>query len=93
MRESDGVLWDQKGVYENPPPPRNVYVTGQAGISRKCGFFRDFPLRNGKWGKSGLIYRSLSMLPAMSAFGGKADIFQGVAKCPLIAISGHWEAG
>ncbi len=25
----------------------------------------------------------------MSAFGGKADIFQGVAKCPLIATSGH----
>ena len=24
----------------------------------------------------------------MSAFGGKADIFQGVAECPLIAISG-----
>ena len=25
----------------------------------------------------------------MSAFGGKADIFQGVAECPLIAKSGH----
>ena len=25
----------------------------------------------------------------MSAFGGKADIIQGVAKCPLIAKSGH----
>ena len=25
----------------------------------------------------------------MSAFGGKADVIQGVAKSPLIAISGH----
>ncbi len=25
----------------------------------------------------------------MSAFGGKADVNQGVAECPLIAISGH----
>lgn len=25
----------------------------------------------------------------MSAFGGKAEVFQGVAKSPLIAISGH----
>ena len=25
----------------------------------------------------------------MSAFGGKADIIQGVGECPLIAISGH----
>ncbi len=25
----------------------------------------------------------------MSAFGGKADIIQGVLECPLIAISGH----
>ena len=25
----------------------------------------------------------------MSAFGGKADMFQGVAKSPLIAISGQ----
>ena len=28
----------------------------------------------------------------MSAFGGKADMFQGVAKSPLIAISGHCSA-
>ena len=26
----------------------------------------------------------------MSAFGGKADIIQGVAKSPLLANSGHW---
>ncbi len=26
----------------------------------------------------------------MSAFGGKADIFQGVAECPLIAKSGRY---
>ena len=26
---------------------------------------------------------------SMSAFGGKADVIQGVAECPLIAISGH----
>ena len=26
----------------------------------------------------------------MSAIGGKADIFQGVAKSPLIATSGHF---
>ena len=25
----------------------------------------------------------------MSAFGGKADVIQGVPECPLIAISGH----
>jgi len=25
----------------------------------------------------------------MSAFGGKADIIQGMARCPLIAKSGH----
>ena len=25
----------------------------------------------------------------MSAFGGKADAFQGAAECPLIAKSGH----
>ena len=25
----------------------------------------------------------------MSAFGGKADIIQGMAECPLIAKSGH----
>ncbi len=25
----------------------------------------------------------------MSAFGGKADVIQGVAGCPLLAISGH----
>ncbi len=25
----------------------------------------------------------------MSAFGGKADVIQGVTECPLIAISGH----
>ena len=28
----------------------------------------------------------------MSAFGGKADVIQGVAECPLLAISGHWWA-
>ena len=28
----------------------------------------------------------------MSAFGGKADVIQDVVKCPLIAISGHWDA-
>ncbi len=28
----------------------------------------------------------------MSAFGGKADVNQGVAECPLIANSGHWWA-
>ena len=28
----------------------------------------------------------------MSAFGGKADVNQGVAECPLIAKSGHWWA-
>ncbi len=27
----------------------------------------------------------------MSAFGGKADVNQGVVKCPLLAISGHPE--
>ncbi len=27
----------------------------------------------------------------MSAFGGKADVIQDVAECPLIAISGHWD--
>ena len=27
--------------------------------------------------------------PRMSAFGGKADVIQGVAECPLIANSGH----
>ena len=26
----------------------------------------------------------------MSAFGGKADVIQGVAECPLIAKSGHF---
>ncbi len=26
----------------------------------------------------------------MSAFGGKADVIQGVGECPLIANSGHW---
>ena len=26
----------------------------------------------------------------MSAFRGKADIILGVAKCPLLATSGHW---
>ena len=26
----------------------------------------------------------------MSAFGGKADMIQGGAECPLIAKSGHW---
>jgi len=29
----------------------------------------------------------------MSAFGGKADIIQGAAKSPLIAISGHAGGG
>ena len=29
----------------------------------------------------------------MSTFGGKADIIQGVAECPLIAISGHYRRG
>ncbi len=29
----------------------------------------------------------------MSAFGGKADVIQGVGECPLIAISGHSEGG
>ena len=29
----------------------------------------------------------------MSAFGGKADVFQGVAKSPLLAISGHQDGG
>ena len=28
----------------------------------------------------------------MSAFGGKADVIQGVAECPLIAISEYWVA-
>jgi len=28
----------------------------------------------------------------MSAFGGKADVIQGVGECPLLAISGHWWA-
>ena len=32
-------------------------------------------------------------VPPMSAFGGKADIIQGVVKCPLIAKSGHTNAG
>ena len=27
--------------------------------------------------------------PRMSAFGGKAEVIQGVAECPLIANSGH----
>ena len=27
----------------------------------------------------------------MSAFGGKAEVFQGVAKSPLIANSGHYD--
>ncbi len=26
----------------------------------------------------------------MSAFRGKADVIQGMAECPLLAISGHW---
>ena len=30
-----------------------------------------------------------NLLSAMSAFGGKAEVFQGVPKSPLIAISGH----
>ena len=29
----------------------------------------------------------------MSAFGGKADIIQGVPKGPLLAISGHYDDG
>ncbi len=29
----------------------------------------------------------------MSAFGGKADVIQGVSECPLIAISGHKDEG
>ena len=28
----------------------------------------------------------------MSAFGGKAEVFQNMAKSPLIAISGHYLA-
>ena len=37
-----------------------------------------------------VISGPFSCLPKMSAFGGKADIIQGVAKSPLIAISGHF---
>ena len=29
----------------------------------------------------------------MSAFGGEADVILGVAKCPLIAKSGHRQRG
>ena len=29
----------------------------------------------------------------MSAFGGKAEVFQGVGKSPLIARSGHYLSG
>ena len=29
----------------------------------------------------------------MSAFGGKADVIQGVAECPLIAITGPKDEG
>ena len=29
----------------------------------------------------------------MSAFGGKADVVQGVAEGPLLAISGPWDVG
>jgi len=38
-----------------------------------------------------VISGRFSCLPKRSAFGGKADIFQGVAKGPLIAKSGHLE--
>ena len=41
------------------------------------------------WVKSGPFVQ----LPKMSAFGGKADVIQGVAECPLIAKSGHWDEG
>ena len=43
--------------------------------------FTECPLR--------VISGRFSCLPKRSAFGGKADIFQGVAECPLIANSGH----
>ncbi len=36
-----------------------------------------------------VISRPFSTAVRMSAFGGKADVIQGVAVCPLIAISGH----
>ncbi len=39
--------------------------------------------------KAGLPSVFCSVRTPMSAFGGKADIIQGVAECPLIAISGH----
>ena len=36
-----------------------------------------------------VISRPFSTAVRMSAFGGKADVNQGVAECPLLAISGH----
>ncbi len=37
----------------------------------------------------GLLKITLLITSEMSAFGGKAEVFQGVPKSPLIAISGH----
>ena len=41
------------------------------------------------WVMCGLFATTLRM----SAFGGKADVIQGVAECPLIAISRHKDRG
>ena len=46
--------------------------------------------------KGGMSRASLSRIfleSLMSAFGGKADIIHPSAKSPLLAKSGHWDAG
>ena len=39
-----------------------------------------------------VISRHFETTLRMSIIGGIADVFQGVAECPLIAISGHGDA-
>ena len=64
----------------DPPPPAGTICPALASLAKKIGRYFFFALQ---WSSESCgLYE-------MSAFGGKADIIQGVEKSPLIAISGH----
>ena len=69
-------IWPFRATsFRRPKPGHREGPIGPLPVCIQC------PL----WVKSGHFGSRLRM----SAFGGKADIIQGVAECPLIAKSGH----
>ena len=87
--------WQHKGRTSKNP------ALNRYGRSRSALYRADMAMGNpAQWSFRALrVQRPLRVtsgrkaaLISMSAFGGKADVIQGVAECPLIATSGHWWA-